>query len=193
VTTDPIASAADRIRAARNLAELAIVVRTAARKLMNADGVTFVLRDKDSCLYYDEDAIAPLWKGRRFPMSMCVSGWTMTRGAPAVIPDIYADARVPQDAYRTTFVKSLAMVPVGTTAPLAAIGVYWAASHTPSSDELAALSVLADAAVPVLADICPRCHERGFVRRERVVERGVASTHFVCAACEHRWQVEPVA
>ncbi len=45
------------------------VVRHAARELTGADGATFVLRDADKCFYADEDAIAPLWKGQRFPMS----------------------------------------------------------------------------------------------------------------------------
>jgi hypothetical protein len=30
----------------------------------------------------------------------------------AVVPDIYEDARIPHEAYRPTFVKSLVMVPV---------------------------------------------------------------------------------
>ena len=29
------------------------------------------------CYYADEDAISPLWKGQRFPMSACISGWAM--------------------------------------------------------------------------------------------------------------------
>src|SRR5262249_56843927 len=54
-------------------------------------------------------AIAPLWKGQRFPMSACISGWSMLNRCPAVISDIYADSRIPHDAYRPTFVKSLVM------------------------------------------------------------------------------------
>src|SRR5690349_9189463 len=42
------------------------IIRTAARQVTSADGVTFVLRDGTQCYYADEDAIAPLWKGRRF-------------------------------------------------------------------------------------------------------------------------------
>ncbi len=64
------------------------------------------------CYYLDEDANAPLWKGSRFPLDSCISGWVILRGQIAVIPDIYSDARIPHAAYRPTFVKSLAMVPV---------------------------------------------------------------------------------
>ena len=58
----------------RSLAALMQVVRTEARRLTGADGATFVLRDGDRCYYADEDAIAPLWKGLRFPMEACISG-----------------------------------------------------------------------------------------------------------------------
>src|SRR5262249_27351111 len=78
--------AADRGRAgalagahARGVME---IVRSAARELTGADGATFVLREGDLCYYADEDAIAPLWKGRRFPASACISGWTMLHREP---------------------------------------------------------------------------------------------------------------
>jgi GAF domain-containing protein len=105
------------------------IVRTVARRLTGADGATFVLRDGDQCHYAEEDAIAPLWKGRRFPMSACISGWVMLNREPAVIPDIYADARIPVAAYRPTFVKSLVMVPIRTIEPIGAIANYWAESR----------------------------------------------------------------
>ena len=80
------------------------IVRRAARQLNRADGATVILRDGDLCHYVEEDAISPLWKGGRFPMSACISGWAMLRGQPAVIRDIYQDARIPHAAYRPTFV-----------------------------------------------------------------------------------------
>jgi hypothetical protein len=48
-----------------------------------------VLRDGDDCVYMEEEAIRPLWKGRRFPMRDCISGWVMTHGQPVVVPDIF--------------------------------------------------------------------------------------------------------
>src|SRR5579864_3133728 len=80
---------------ARDLDTVTAIVRRAARELTGADGATFVLRDRDQCHYVDEDAIAPLWKGQRFPLSACISGWTMLNREAAVIEDIYADDRIP--------------------------------------------------------------------------------------------------
>src|SRR5687767_2516024 len=82
---------------ARSLDAVMAIVRTAARQLTGADGATFVLRDGDLCFYADEDAVAPLWKGNRFPMSRCISGWSMIHRREAVIGDIAADPRVSQD------------------------------------------------------------------------------------------------
>ena len=120
------------------------IVRRCARELTDADGATFVLRDGDLCFYAEEDAISPLWKGQRFPMDMCISGWVMLNREHVVIEDIYADPRIPADAYRPTFVKSLAMVPIRPEAPVGAIGAYWATHHHPSDDRIAALQALAD-------------------------------------------------
>ena len=89
--------------------------------LFGGFGASFVLRDNDQCYYADENAISPLWKGQRFPMETCVSGWAMLHREAAVIEDIYQDPRVPADAYRPTFVKSMAMMPVRQAAPIAAI------------------------------------------------------------------------
>lgn len=129
---------------AHDHATIAAIVRDAARELTGADGASFVLREGDQCHYVDENAIAPLWKGHRFPMSACVSGWVMLNARPAVIEDIYSDPRVPVDAYRPTFVKSLAMVPIRRTAPIGAIGNYWATRHRPTEEEVAILQALAD-------------------------------------------------
>ena len=123
-----------------------------ARGMIGADGATFVLRDSDHCFYADENAISPLWKGRRFPMAGCISGWVMMNRMPAVIPDIYYDTRIPADAYRPTFVKSLAMVPVRRLAPIAAIGNYWATHHEVTKQELSTLQSLADAVATALED-----------------------------------------
>nr|WP_297496702.1 GAF domain-containing protein [Ferrovum sp.] len=114
-----------KLSLARNLEEIMEIVRHAARSITGADGATFVLRDGDKCFYAEEDAISPLWKGQRFPMSACISGWAMLNRQAAVIENIYADSRIPADAYRPTFVKSLAMVPIRTIEPVGAIGTYW--------------------------------------------------------------------
>lgn len=129
---------------ARTVNAISAIVRSAARALTGADGATFVLRDGDNCHYADEDAIAPLWKGKRFPMETCISGWVMLNKSPAVIEDIYVDPRIPHEAYRPTFVKSLAMVPIRRSAPIGAIGNYWSVRYAPSFDDIAVLQALAD-------------------------------------------------
>jgi signal transduction histidine kinase/CheY-like chemotaxis protein len=69
------------------------------------------------------------------------------------IEDIYADPRVPADAYKGTFVKSLAIVPIRRENPVGAIGAYWAAMRMPTPGELDVLERLADTAVVALANV----------------------------------------
>jgi signal transduction histidine kinase/ActR/RegA family two-component response regulator len=138
---------------ARELDAVTSIVRTTARRLTRADGVTFVLKEGGQCYYADEDAIAPLWKGRRFPLDACISGWVMQHGHSVAIPDIYSDSRIPHDAYRLTFVKSLAMVPVRAEDPVAAVGAYWASTHAATAAELRALEAIADAAALALTNV----------------------------------------
>lgn len=140
------------LAALSDLAGVMKIIRVHARELSGADGVTFVLRDGDLCFYAEENAIAPLWKGHRFQARHCVSGWCMQHREPLAILDIYADERVPADAYRPTFVKSLAMVPVRRADPIGAIGAYWATPHLATPRELAILQTLADAAAVAIAN-----------------------------------------
>jgi diguanylate cyclase (GGDEF)-like protein len=138
-------NAIQELSLARGMPEIQKIVRMTARELAGADGATFILRDKGLCYYADEDAIAPLWKGRRFPMDDCISGWVMKHRQPALIRDIYSDDRIPVVAYQPTFVRSLAVVPIRTREPIGAIGNYWARMHSPSRFDLMLLQGLADA------------------------------------------------
>jgi hypothetical protein len=58
---------------ARSVEEVAAVIRSAARGISDADGACFVLKDGDRCWYLDEDAIGPLWKGQKFPLTAPLS------------------------------------------------------------------------------------------------------------------------
>jgi PAS domain S-box-containing protein len=138
---------------ARDLEAVMKITRTAARKLTGADGATFVLRDGDKCFYAEEDAISPLWRGQRFPMKICISGWVMMNKTPAIIEDIYADPRIPADAYRPTFVRSLAMVPIRTIDPVGAIGNYWATPYKPTPEQVKVLQALADTTAVALENV----------------------------------------
>jgi GAF domain-containing protein len=131
------------------------VVRATARMVFRADGVCFVLREGDLCHYAEEDAIGPLWKGQRFPLSACISGWSMLNAQTAVIEDVFADSRIPHDAYRRTFVKSLIMTPAGQDAdgPVAALGAYWQTRRKFTDREIAAVKTMGQMIGRALAEI----------------------------------------
>lgn len=134
-----LAEAASAMPAAHTLGELVGIVRSAARNLSQADGVTFVVRDGDESHFIDEDAVEPLWKGRRFPLQECIAGRAMLQNETIAIPDIDSDERIPRAVYEPTFVKSVVMLPVGGPEPDAAVGVYRAEPHAVDSAEIASL------------------------------------------------------
>lgn len=137
----------------RGVDEILKTLREHARPLIGADGITVVLRDGDKCHYADEDAISPLWKGQRFPLESCISGWAMLNRQPVVIEDIYADERIPHAAYRPTFVKSLAMAPVRQDDPVAAIGAYWATKRRPAQEQVDTLLRIANSAAVAFTNV----------------------------------------
>jgi PAS domain S-box-containing protein len=143
----------EAIAGVHQLPELMDMVRHALRDLTGADGATLVLRENGNCYYVDEDAIGPLWKGQRFPLEKCISGWAMLHAETVVIGDIYADDRIPHEAYRPTFVKSLSMVPIGRQDPVGAIGCYWADHHLATPEELELQQLLADALAVALGNL----------------------------------------
>ncbi len=131
---------------ARTLNEIHHIVVTSAHELVQSEGATIVLREGDFSAYIDEDTIAPLWKGKKFPLDSCISGWVMRNKTSAVIPEIYADSRIPADLYKPTFVKSLVMIPINQSDPIGAIGSYWSTPHIVTEQELRLLESLADSA-----------------------------------------------
>jgi two-component sensor histidine kinase len=128
-------------------------LRSTARALADADGICVVLRDESHCHYVAEDAIAPLWAGGRFPMNTCISGWVMMNREPAVISDVSLDKRIPHAIYRQTFVKALAMIPIGGDEPVAALGAYWARNYTPPPEVIETLDTLARAAATAFENV----------------------------------------
>lgn len=136
----------------KELEDVSRIICQAVRDLLHSDGATFVLHEDDTVHYFDENAIEPLWKGRKFPINCCVSGWSILERQPVAIRDIYVDHRIPHDAYRPTFVNSLAMMPVGPGDPVAAIGAYWADNHLATREEINLLKSLANLADLALAN-----------------------------------------
>lgn len=167
--------AVQELSLARELEQVQQIVRTTARELAGSDGATFVLRDDEQCFYADEDAIEPLWKGSRFPLSACISGWTMLNRQSAIIDDIYADDRIPHAAYRPTFVKSLAMVPIRSFDPIGAIGNYWAEDHLATEEEIKLLQALADATSIAMENVAVYSElERRVAERTATLEKANA-------------------
>ena len=85
-----ILEARQRLAMAQNQAAVIETVRETARSICKSDGITFVLREGEMCHYVEEDAIGPLWKGQKFPLSACISGWSMLNGQTAAIEDVFA-------------------------------------------------------------------------------------------------------
>lgn len=151
---------------ARDLASIQRIVSAAARHLAGADGACFVRRDQGASYYAEEDAIAPLFKGRRFPMDQCIAGWCMRHRAQVVIGDVATDPRIRPEIYGQTFIRSLAVVPVRNLDPVGAVAVYWASGNQPNEHQLSLLQALADSAaaamenVSLLSELEERVRER---------------------------------
>jgi GAF domain-containing protein len=138
-----LAAAQDRLARAQSLDQIVGIVRSTARAICSSDGVCFVMREGDQCHYIDEDAIGALWKGQKFPMASCVSGWAMLNGRTVAIEDVFADPRIPHETYRKTFVKSMIVAPVGRNTAVGAIGAYWREFRAFSEREVAVIVALA--------------------------------------------------
>lgn len=172
---ESLVEAIQQLSMARDLDRVMTVVRSAARRLLGADGAAFVLREGDLCYYADEDAIAPLWKGQRFPMDACVSGRVMKQGEPVVIEDVGVDPWLNTEAFRTTFVKSILMVPIRPSDPLGAIGTYWADVHRSTDREIRMLQALANSTAVALENVLLYATlEKRVQERTEALEREVA-------------------
>lgn len=143
----------DDLARASSIAEIASVAVRAARAEAAADAATFVLREFEECYYVDEDSLAPLWKGQRFPSSICISGWVMSNRQTAVVADVSQDKRIPYNLYKPTFIKSLVMAPIGPKNPLGSIGVYWTRVGPPDLPLIAGVERIADQVAAALSGI----------------------------------------
>ena len=134
------------LRGARTVDAVLEVLRRQARAIAEADGVAVIRRVGEEVHYVGEDAIAPLWAGRSFPIRQCLSGLAILAREPIVIPDIIADDRVPLAYYLSTFVKSMAVYPLGAPRPVAALGLYWREPRPLGRDVDALMTMLASGA-----------------------------------------------
>jgi diguanylate cyclase (GGDEF)-like protein len=142
-----------KLSLARNLATIQEIVLGAARELAEADGASFVLREEGHCHCVEEDAIEPLWKGRRCLLDASISGWTILHRSQVMIPDIHEDPRIAADEFRATFVKSLVMTPIRTLDPIGVIGVFWAEHRKLEQGDLDLLQALADSTAVAMENV----------------------------------------
>jgi hypothetical protein len=121
----PLEEARRSLASAGSIDDIVRALTVSARAIAEADGITVIRRIGDEVEYVSEDAIAPLWTGQAFPLRSCISGMAIVDRAPGIIPDIRVDARVPLNLYLSTFVRSMAMFPIGRGEPTMAMGAYW--------------------------------------------------------------------
>ena len=145
--------AVEHLAGAGAIDDVVTTLRGSARRLIGADGIAVILRDQEQCWYVEEDAMGPLWKGQKFPLASCISGWAMLHKETVVIEDIRRDERIPQDLYRDTFVRSLLMVPVRSDDPIGAIGAYWSEPYRATDEQVQTLERLARATATAMENV----------------------------------------
>ena len=145
--------AVEKLAGAGDMNDIVATLRSTARRLIGADGIAVILREDEQCWYVEEDAMGPLWKGHKFPLASCISGWAMLHRQSVVIEDIRDDARIPQALYTDTFVRSLLMVPVRSTDPIGAIGAYWSERYRATDAQVEVLERLARATATAMENV----------------------------------------
>lgn len=148
-----LADSIERLAGAGDVDDVVRTLRDTARRLIGADGIAVILREHEQCWYVEEDAMGPLWKGGKFPLASCISGWAMIHRETVVIEDIREDPRIPQDLYRSTFVRGLLMVPVRSDDPIGAIGAYWSDCYRASDEQVALFERLARATATAMENV----------------------------------------
>jgi diguanylate cyclase (GGDEF)-like protein len=174
------------------LAQIEALVTSAARRTTGAAAATLVMREDDTADYVAEDSFAPLLKDRQAPLDRDLAGWAIRNRAQVAIPNLLADERVDRETYASTFVKSLAIVPIRAHDPVGALGVYWSSPHQATEAELSLLHSLADATSVALENLSLRLtlrvdeltginNRRGFFERANTCFDQAAAGNGECA------------
>jgi two-component sensor histidine kinase len=148
-----LVQAIEKLAGAGAMDDVIATLRATARRLIGADGIAVILREHEQCWYVEEDAMGQLWKGHKFPLTSCISGWAMLHKQTVVIEDIRGDSRIPQALYRDTFVRSLLMVPVRSADPIGAIGAYWSEPYRATKAQKETLERLARATATAMENV----------------------------------------
>jgi hypothetical protein len=170
----PIASAVANLlhdlTAARSQRELMENVTRTARYLLHADGVTFVMREGDHCYCTEEDAITPLWKGKRFPLQTCISGRCIEKHQQVIARD--TNRRALHNVCGQKFIRSLAAIPIQYSQPSSCITSYWFASRKVTRREIYLMKVVANSAsISMLNLTCNDSLKKSLVVRQETVHR----------------------
>lgn len=137
-----------------SLTELARTVRTAVTGRFGCLGASLVLLDGGQCFHADEDPVAPVWAGQRFPIEECLASWAILHDRPAVISDVDSDERVPPEAYRSIYVRSMVAVPIpGPQGPVGVLGGYWPDTRQARQADIGWLQRLAQAVSVIITDL----------------------------------------
>lgn len=148
-----LVDAVEKLAGAGEVDDVVSTLRSVTRRLVGADGIAVILREQEQCWYVEEDAMGPLWKGHKFPLASCISGWAMLHKQTVVIEDIRRDERIPQDLYRDTFVRSLLMVPIRSNDPIGAIGAYWSDCYRATDEQVETMERLARATATAMENV----------------------------------------
>lgn len=148
-----LVEAIEKLAGAGEIDDVIAILRAIARRLIGADGIAVILREHEQCWYVEEDAMGPLWKGHKFPLASCISGWAMLHRQTVIIDDIRSDPRIPQQLFRDTFVRSLLMVPVRSNDPIGAIGAYWSECYRATDEQVHTLERLARATATAMENV----------------------------------------
>ena len=151
--SDLLMEAIEKLAGAGGMDDVIATLRATTRRLIGADGIAVILREGEQCWYVEEDAMGPLWKGHKFPLASCISGWAMLHKQSVMIEDIRHDDRIPQALYLDTFVRSLLMVPVRSDDPIGAIGAYWSETYRASAEQVETLERLARATATAMENV----------------------------------------
>ncbi|MCC5839963.1 MAG: GAF domain-containing protein [Opitutales bacterium] len=124
-------------------------VLRAARALTGADGASFIMREKGQFHHCEEDAIAPVLRGRSQSAEASPAGLVVNERRTVAIRDVRSPGenghRASVVAYAPTFVRGLALAPIRRDEPCGALALYWARPHRAMDHEKLLLETLADA------------------------------------------------
>ena len=175
-----VLNASERLASASSVDEVVAVLRDNARAAVGAEGIAVVIENQGRCYYVAEDAVSTLWQGQDFLADSCISGWAMQHQETVVISDIRHDSRIPHEAYSSTFVRSLVMVPIGRPVPVGALGAYWSEVKDHNRDTIKRLENLARLATIAIENArLTQARNRGAAltaAQNRILALAVAST-----------------